>query len=132
MEKIISFSYITIEILFLIIMGSISVIKSNLDEKYKTIIWAILNFIIYCLIQYSYDFIQWTIRLNIYHRYPYKNPFCILVIIYCIISLIILGIYYIKYQKNEYDIRIAVLLLLIIHVSAILLVMFFSPFNNWF
>lgn len=132
MGKILSFSYIIISILLLIIMCSITVIKSNLRERYKIILWAILNYVIYCLLQYSYGFIQWTIRLNKFDRYPYKNPFCMLVIFYCIISFIILGTYYIIYKKNEYGIGKTVLYLVLIHILAILFVIFLSPFKNWF
>lgn len=132
MEKILGYSLITIAILYEIIKRSKSVIKEDLDEWRKIVILAISNFMIYCLLQYSYGFIQWTIRFNEYHRYPYKNPFCILVIIYCIISFIILGTYYIKYRKNEYGIAKTVLFLLAIHILAILLVMLFSPFKGWF
>ena len=119
-----------IAILYLIIEKSKSVIKADLNEWCKIIIWAISNFMIYCLLQYSYGFIRWTIRFNKFHRYPYKNPFCMLVIIYCIISFIILGRVYIKYQKYEYGIAGTVLLFIVIHILAILLVMFFSPFKN--
>ena len=43
-----------------------------------------------------------------------------------------LGTHFIKYEKNEYGIENTVLLLFAIHILAILLVIFFSPFNNWF
>lgn len=132
MEKILIFSLITITLLYLIIRGSRAVIYSDLDKWCKIIDLAVLNSIIYCLLQYAYGFIQWTIRLNKFYRYPYKNPFCILVIIYCIISFTILGSHYIKYTKNEYGITKTVLLLFVIHILAILLVMFFSPFKNFF
>ena len=132
MEKILAFSSITIAFLFFIIAVSESVIHSDLCDWCKIIILALLNFVIYCLLQYSYGFIQWTIRLNKFHRYPYKNPFCMLVIIYCIISFIILGRHFIKYEKNEYGIKNTVLFLFAIHIIAILLVIFFSPFNYWF
>ena len=132
METVLVYSLITISILYLIIKKSKSVMQADLKEGHKIGILAIFNFMIYCLLQYSYGFIQWTIRLNKFHRYPYKNPFCMLVIIYCIISFIILGTYYIKYRKNEYGIAKTVLFLFIIHILAILLVIFFSPINYFF
>ena len=132
MENILVYSLITITVLYLIIRVSKLVIHADLGEWCKTSILAVSNFMIYCLLQYSYGFIQWTIRLNKFHRYPYKNPFCMLVIIYCIISFIILGTHFIKYEKNEYGIKKTVLFLFVIHILAILLVIFFSPFNNWF
>ena len=132
MENILAFSLATIAFLFFIIAVSKSVIHSDLGDWCKIIILAVLNFVIYCLLQYSYGFIQWTIRLNKFDSYPYKNPFCMLVIIYCIISFILLGIQFIKYEKNEYGIKRTVLFLFAIHILAILLVIFFSPFNNWF
>lgn len=132
MEKIFVFSYLTIALLALIIIGGMSIIRSNLKEGYKIIPLAGLHFIIYCLLQYSYEFIQWTIRFNKFDNYPYKNPFCVLVIIYCIISFIIFGIYYIKYNKYKYSITSSILFLLVIHLLAILFVLFFSPFKNWF
>ena len=133
METILVFSAITIAVLFLIIKASKSVIYDVYMDKWcKIIDLAISHSIIYCLLQYAYGFIQWTIRLNKFQRYPYKNPFCILVIIYCIISFIILGTYYIKETKNEYGILKTVLFLLAIHILAILLVMLLSPFKNFF
>lgn len=129
MENILVFSLIVIAILYFIIEKSKLVINGELDEWCKIVILAISNFMIYCLLKYCYGFIRWTIRCDIFHRYPYYNPFCILVIIYCIISFIILGTYYIKYQKNEYGTVRTVLLFLTIHILAILLAMFFSPFT---
>ena len=132
MENILVFSLITIVILYLIIKVSKSVMQTDLSEWCKIIILAVSNFMLYCLLQYSYGFIQWTIRFNKFHRYPYKNPFCILIIIYCIISFIILGVYYIKYRKNKYGIAKTVFFLFIIHILAILFVIFFSPINYFF
>lgn len=132
MEKILAFSYFAIAFLSIIIVWSISVIRSDFKEKYKIIILALLHFVIYCLVQYSYGFIQWTIRLNKFDNYPYKNPFCMLVIIYCIISFIILGRFYIKYKKEEVGTSKAVWTLIGIHILAILLIIFFSPLKNWF
>jgi len=97
MEKILIYSLIVIAILYLIIEKSKSVIKADLNEWCKIIIWAISNFMIYCLLQYSYGFIRWTIRFNKFH---------------------------------EYGIAGTVLLFIVIHILAILLVMFFSPFKN--
>ena len=132
MEEILAFSSIVIAFLLFIIAVSESVTHSDLGDWCKIIILAVLNFVIYCLLQYSYGFIQWTIRLDKYDSYPYKNPFCMLVIIYCIISFIILGTRFIKYEKNEYGIKNTILFLFAIHIIAILLVVFYSPFNNWF
>ena len=132
MEKILSYSAVVLVMLYLIIVGSISALQSNLEEKYKVIILTVLNYVIYCLMQYSFGFIQWTIRLNKFDWYPYKNPFCMLVIIYCIISFIILGAYYIKYKKSEYGTKKAAWFLVAIHISSILLVIFLSPFKGWF
>lgn len=132
METILAYSFVTIAILYLIIKKSKWVIQSDLKEWCKIIILAISNFMIYCLIQYSHGFIKWTIRLNKFHQYPYKNPFCMLVIIYSIISFIVLGAYYIKERKNEYGIAKTLLFLLTIHIVAILFVIFLSPINYFF
>ena len=129
MENILIFSFITIALLYLIIKTSKSVIyDAHMDNWCKIIDLAVLHSIIYCLLQYAYGFIMWTIRLNKFNRYPYKNPFCMLVIVYCIISFIILGIHYIKYGKNEYDMTKTIWFLCIIHILAILLIICFSPF----
>lgn len=132
MEKILIFSYVTIIMLLNLIIGSKFAMRAKINEYYKIIILSAVHFIIYCLIQYAFGFIHWTIRLNKFDNYPYKNPFCILVIIYCIISFIVLGVCYIKYGKNEYGIGNTSLLLFVIHVLAIFLVVFFSPINYFF
>ena len=133
MEKIITFSIIVITILGLIIKASKAVIyDAYMGKWFKIIDLSVSHFLIYCLLQYAYGFIKWTIRLEKYNQYPYKNPFCILVIIYCIISFIILGIYYIKHIKDEYGIAKTILFLFAIHIIAILLVMLLSPFNYFF
>ena len=132
MAKILYFSWATIAMLAIIIIGSISVIQSNSKEIKKISILAVLHFLIYCLVQYSCGFIQWTIRLDKFDRYPYRNPFCILVIIYCIISFSILGAYYVKYGKNKYGITKTIWSWFVIHILALLFLMIFSPFNGWF
>ncbi len=132
MEKILIFSYVTIIMLLNLIIGSKFAMRAKINEYYKIIILSAVHFIIYCLIQYAFGFIQWTIRLNKFDNYPYKNPFCMLVIIYCIISLIALEVCYIKYGKNKYGIENTALLLFVIHVIAIFFVVFFSPINYFF
>jgi len=132
MRKILDFSIFTIVILSLIVAGSISLIRSDREEKRKTVILSIPHFVIYCLLQYCCGFILWTIRLDKFDRYPYRNPFCILVIIYGIIAFSVLDIYYIRYEKNKYSIRVALWLLLAIHILAIFLLLIFSPFKGWF
>ena len=132
MEKILIFSYVTIIMLLNLIIGSKFAMRAKINEYYKIIILSAVHFIIYCLIQYAFGFIQWTIRLDKFDNYPYKNPFCMLVIIYCIISLIVLGVCYIRYEKNEYGIENTALLLFVIHVIAIFFVVFFSPINYFF
>lgn len=127
MEKILVFSFIVIAVLYFIIDKSKLVINGDLDEWLKSVILVISHFMIYCLLKYCYDFVRWTIKWNGFYRYPYYNPFCILVMIYCIISFILLGTYYIKYQKNEYGTFRALFLFLTIHILAILLAKFFSP-----
>lgn len=52
MENILAFSIATIAFLFFIIAVSKSVINSNLGDWCKIIILAVLNFVIYCLLQY--------------------------------------------------------------------------------
>lgn len=128
MSGILVFSYLTIAALSLIIVWSMSVIRLNLKEKYKIIPLAILHFIIYCLLKYAIEFILWTIRLDKFDSYPYRNPFFILVIIYCIISFIIMGRFYIKNKKNECGVKKIVFLLFTIHILSIFLLMFFCPF----
>ena len=54
MEKILAFSSITIAFLFFIIAVSESVIHSDLGDWCKIIILALLNFVIYCLLQYCF------------------------------------------------------------------------------
>lgn len=132
MGNIFVFSYITINILVKLVIGSIFVMRAKINEYLKIIILAAVHFIIYCLIQYAYGFIEWTIRLNKFNSYPYKNPFCMLVIVYCIISFIVLETCYIKYAKNEYGAENTVLLLFVINVLAIFCVVFFSPINYFF
>ena len=122
MENILVFSYITIMFLFAIIIGSKYAMNAKIRERYKIIILAVLHSVIYCLAYHAYDFIQWTIRLNKYDSYPYRNQFCILVIIYCIISFIILGVLLrMKHKKDEYPISTTIILWFIIHILAILL-----------
>ena len=106
--------------------------KEGLDEKSRIIALAILHSIIYCLLQFSYGFVQWTIRFNKFHQYPHRNPFYIFVSICCIVSVIIMGIFYIKYRKEEYGTAKTVLYLIAINTLAIILVMIFSPFKGWF
>lgn len=132
MTKILYFSWVTIAMLAIIVFVSISVIQSNSKEIKKIFILAIFHFLIYCLVQYSCGFIQWTIRFNKFDSYPYKNPFCILVIIYCIISFSILGTCYIRYGKNKYGITKTIWFWFVIHILALLFLMIFSPFNGWF
>lgn len=132
MGNIIFFSWITIVMLFFIVSISILVIRNDLKKRKEIGALVALNFLIYCLLQYSCGFIHWTIRWDKFDNYPYKNPFCILVIIYCTISFIISGTYYIRYEKNKYGLKKAFLFLIMIHLLALLLIMFFSPFNNWF
>lgn len=132
MAKILYFSWATIAMLAIIIIGSISVIQSNSKEIKKISILAVLHFLIYCLVQYSCGFIHWTIRWDKFDNYPYKNPFCILVIIYCTISFIISGTYYIRYEKNKYGITKTIWSWIVIHILALLFLMIFSPFNGWF
>lgn len=132
MGNILTFSMITIVILYQIIRKSKSVIESELKEWIKIVILAVSNFMIYCLLQYSVGFITWTIRFHKFQRYPYKNPFCMLVILYCVVSFIILGGCYIKHEKEEYGIGSTLLFLEIIHILAIILVMFLSPVNYFF
>ena len=112
MENILIFSYITIIMLLKLIIGSKFVMSAKINEYYKIIILSAVHFIIYCLIQYAFG--------------------CMLVIIYCIISLIVLGVCYIRYEKNEYGIENTALLLFVIHVIAIFFVVFFSPINYFF
>lgn len=132
MENILIYSIITIAILYQIIRKSKSVIESELKEWIKIVILAVSNFIIYCLLQYSIGFIAWTIRFHKFQQYPYKNPFCMLVILYCMISIVILGGCYIKHEKEEYGIGSTLLFLEIIHILAFILVMFLSPVNYFF
>ena len=122
MENILVFSYITIMYLFAIIMGSKYAMNAKIRERYRIIILAVLHSVIYCLVYQAYDFIQWTIRFHKVTNYPYRYPFAFLVIIYCIISFIILGILlYIRYKKAEYPISTTMILWFIIHILAILL-----------
>ena len=121
MEKIAQFGtmYIAIAVSFVIIVKEI--IESNKDECKKTIVLSISYFMNYTLLLYCYRFVSWTIEFEKFHRYPYKNPFCIFVFVCCIIVFVILGIYYIKYQKNIYGIKQTLLLFIAIHILAILL-----------
>lgn len=132
MEKIISFSIVVIAALSYIVIGSIAIIKSTAQEKGKVATLAILHSLVYCLLQYACGFIQWTIKLDKFDQYPYRNPFCMLVIIYCIITFIIIGTYYIKYGKNKYGVPTAVWLWIAIQIASLFLILFFSPFNGWF
>ena len=132
MDKILDGSLFIIAILFSVIKVSKSVMNSNLKEFSKIIILAVTNFVIYCLLQYSYGFIQWTIRINTFYKYPYRNLFCMLVICYCLISFVTLGAYYIKYIKDKYGVVGGVWLLVAIHILAIVLLLLFSPFNHFF
>ncbi|MCI9246666.1 MAG: hypothetical protein HFJ30_06050 [Clostridia bacterium] len=133
MELVFYCSSFTVAILSSIIAWSISIIKKEgLDEKSRIIALAILHSIIYCLLQFSYGFVQWTIRFNKFHQYPHRNPFYIFVSICCIVSVIIMGIFYIKYRKEEYGTAKTVLYLIAINTLAIILVMIFSPFKGWF
>lgn len=128
MKKILTFSIWTINILCLIIFGCISIIRSDKKEKTKFLSVVALHSIIYYLIKYCYTFIKWTIRTSKFDWYPYRNPFCMLVIIYCIISFIVFGIYYIKYEKNKYGISKTILFLLAIHILANLITIILNPF----
>ena len=132
METVISFSTIIIAILFFIIKGNQSVIQSDSNEWRKIITLTISNFVVYCLALYCYGFIQWTIRLDKFYRYPYRNPFNIIVIICCIIFFIVLGIWYVKYRKKEYGITMSIVILWITHILAILLIVILQPFRNFF
>ena len=132
MGNIIFFSWITIVMLFFIVSISILVIRNDLKKRKEIGALVALNFLIYCLLQYSCGFIHWTIRWDKFDNYPYKNPFCILVIIYCIISFSILGAYYIRYGKNKYGITKTIWSWFVIHILALLFLMIFSPFNGWF
>ena len=129
MENILVFSYITIMYLFAIIIGSKYAMNTKIKERYKIIILAVLHSVIYCLVYQAYDFIQWTINFNEVQNYPYRYPFGFLVIIYCIISFIILGILlYMKYKKDGYPISTIMIFGLIIHILAILLtIIIFIP-----
>lgn len=98
-----------------------AIIESNKEEWIKTILVSIANFINYVLLLYCYRFVSWTIELGRFHRYPYKNPFCIGVFICCIIVFTIIGIYYIKHHKNIYAIEKTILLFIATHILAILL-----------
>ena len=88
--------------LFAIIIGSKYAMSAKIRERYKIIILAVLHSVIYCLVYQAYDFIQWTIRFHKVTNYPYRYPFAFLVIIYCIISFIILGVLlYMRYKKAD-------------------------------
>lgn len=132
MEKILVYSYWAIGFLAVIIVLSMSVIRSNFKEKYKIIPLAALHFVIYCLAQYAWNFILWTIRLDKYDNYPYKNPFCMLFIAYSIISFIIIIVYYFKHNENKNSVFQSIVYLCGVHILAILFVIFFSPFSYWF
>lgn len=121
MEKISSFGtmYITLALLFIISVKAI--IQSNKNKWTKMILLAIANFMNYVLLLYCYSFVSWTIELGKFHRYPYRNPFCIFVFICCIIVFVIIGTYYIKYDKNIYGIKETILLFIATHILAILL-----------
>ena len=59
MELVFYCSSFTVAILSSIIAWSISIIKKEgLDEKSRIIALAILHSIIYCLLQFSYGFVQ--------------------------------------------------------------------------
>lgn len=132
MEKIFVYSYLAIGLLSAIVACGMSVICSNFKEKYKIIPLSALHFVIYCLMQYAWGFILWTIRFNKFDNYPYKNPFCMLFIAYSIISFIILIVYYFKHNENKNTVIQSIAYLCGIHILAILLMLFFSPFKNWF
>ena len=121
MEKIMAFGimYITLTVSFIILVKEI--IQSNRDKWIKIILLSISNFMNYVLLLYCYSFVSWTIKLEKFHQYPYKYPFCIFVFICCIIVFAILGTYYIKHHKNIYGIKETVLLFIVTHILAILL-----------
>ena len=122
MENILIFSYMTIMFLIAIIIISKYAMSAKIRECYKFIILAVLHSVIYCLAYHAYDFIQWTIRFHKVINYPYRYPFAFLVIIYCIISFIILGILLNrKYKKEEFPVSTTMIFLFIIHILAILL-----------
>lgn len=129
MEKLISYGwiYITLAVSFILLVKEI--IQSNKDTHIKIILLSLLNFINYCFLLYCYSFVSWVVKLDKFHNYPYRYPFCIFVLICCIIIFIISGTYCIKYQKEIYIVKDAVLFLLITHIVAILLLILFKiPF----
>ena len=121
MEKLISYGwiYITLAVTFILLFKEI--IQSNKNTHIKIILLSLLNFINYCFLLYCYSFVSWVVKLDKFHKYPYRYPFCIFVLICCIIIFIISGTYCIKYQKEIYTVKDSVLFLLITHIVAILL-----------
>lgn len=124
MEKLISYGwiYMTLAVSFILLVKKI--IQSNKDTNIKVILLSLLNFINYCLLLYCCSFVSWVAKLDKIHNYPYRYPFCIFVFICCIIVFAISGIYCIKYQKNIYSVKEAILFLFGPHIVAILLLIF--------
>ena len=122
MQRIMPFitAYITFAITLIVI--AVQITKSNINSLKKTILLSIPYFVNYTLLLYCYRMITWTIESNKIHQYPYKYPFCIFVLICCIITFLIMGIYYIINQKKQYGIEQSLLLFIYIHVIAIILI----------
>lgn len=131
MENILIFSYMTIMFLLAIIIGSKYAMSAEIKVQYKVIILTILHSIIYWLIYQASNFIQWTIQFDKVQNYPYRYPFCFLVIIYCVLSFIIMGILLrMKHKKDEYPMSTTIIFLLIIHILSILItIKFLIPFT---
>ena len=120
MKTFLSFSriYMIFAVLFILIAKGI--IQSNKDIKIKIIFISLLNFINYLLLLYCANFVSWVVKFNKFHNYPYHYPFCVIVFFCSIMLFIISGIFFIKYQKDTYNVQKAILFLFITHIVSIL------------